>query len=134
MPCLYCAFRRPTTILSATAAAVVMMAGCNVDTYIGIGPDDDPPNVSLAASPATAARGDIIGLVAAAADDYRVVEVEFYRLDVGGSTLLGRDSSAPYALDTAVPAAASGEVRYVARAIDDAGQMGESQVVAVAVR
>ena len=41
---------------------------------------------------------------------------------------------APYALDTAVPTGASLEVRYVARAIDDAGQVSESQVVGVALR
>ena len=112
-----------------------MLAGCNVGAYINIGPDDDPPSVSLAASPATASRGETIGLVAAASDDYRVVEVEFYRLNAGGSSsFLGRDSSAPYALDTTVPAGASGEVRFVARAIDDAGQVGESQAVVVSVR
>ena len=118
----------------AAFAAATLLAGCYVGTYLGIGPDDDPPSVSLAASPATASRGETVGLVAAASDDYRVIEVEFYRLDVGGNTFLGRDTSAPYALDTVVPAGASGEVRYVARAIDDAGPRGESQAVAVAVR
>ncbi len=115
-------------------AAATLLAGCYVGTYVEIGPDDDPPSVSLAASPATASRGEVIGLVAAASDDYRVIEVQFYRLDFGGNTFLGRDSSAPYALDTVMPAGASGEVRYVAQAIDDAGQRGESQTVAVAVR
>jgi len=115
-------------------AAAALVGGCRVDTFIGIGPDDDPPSVSLAVSPSTASRGETIGLVAAAADDYRVVEVEFYRLDFGGSTFLGRDGSAPYALDTVVPAGAGGEVRYLARAIDDARQTGESQPVSVIVR
>ena len=115
-------------------AAATLLAGCYVGTYVEIGPNDDPPSVSLAASPATASRGETIGLVAAASDDYRVIEVQFYRLDFGGSTFLGRDSGAPYAIDTVVPAGASGEVRYVAQAVDDAGQRGESQAVAVAVR
>lgn len=115
-------------------AAASLLAGCYVGTYVEIGPDDDPPSVSLAASPATAARGESIGLVAAASDDYRVIDVEFYRLDLGGNTYLGRDSSAPYALDTVVPAGASGEVRFVARATDDAGQRSESQTVTVVVR
>jgi Bacterial Ig domain len=115
-------------------AAAILLAGCYVSTYLGVGPDDDPPSVSLAASPATASRGETIGLVAAASDDYRVVEVEFFRVDVGGNIRLGRDTSAPYALDTVVPAGASGEVRYVARATDDAGQRGESQTVAAIVR
>ena len=122
----------PRAAIALFAAA--MLAGCNVDTYLRIGPDDDPPSVSIAASPAIASRGETIGLVAAAADDYRISEVLFYRLDFGGATLLGRDGSAPYALDTVVPAGASVEVRYFARAVDDAGQVGESQAVAVAVR
>lgn len=115
-------------------AASTLLAGCYVGTYLEIGPGDDPPNVSLAASPALASRGETIGLIAAASDDYRVVEVSFYRLDVGGNTFLGRDASAPYAIDTVVPTGASGEVRYLARAIDDAGQVSESTVVNVAVR
>ena len=115
-------------------AAATLLAGCYIGTDLAFGPDDDRPSVSIAASPATASRGEIIGLVAAASDDYRVIEVEFYRVDFGGNTFLGRDSSAPYALETVVPVGASGEVRYVARAIDDAGQKGESQAVAVAVR
>ena len=90
--------------------------------------------MSLAASPSSAARGETIGLVAAANDDYLVVEVAFYRVDANGNTFLGRDSSAPYALDTVVPAGAGTEVRYMARAIDDAGQRGDSQAVSVSVR
>ena len=115
-------------------AAATLVAGCNAGLYLDIGPRDEPPSVSLAASPAEASRGDTIGLVAAAADDYRVVEVAFYRMDSSGNTLLGRDSSAPYALTTVLPTGAADEVRYLARAIDDAGQAGESAVVAVAVR
>lgn len=118
--------------ISLVAAA--QLAGCNVGAYVDIGPDDDPPSVSLAASPAAASRGDTVGLVAAASDDYRVIEVEFYRLESGADTFLGRDSSAPYALDTVVPAGASGDVRYLARAIDDAGQASESQAVTIAVQ
>jgi hypothetical protein len=119
---------------AAAAIATTPMAGCGASFYLGIGPDDDPPSVSLAVSPVSAAPGETIGLVAAASDDYRVVEVMFYRLDPGGNTPLGRDGSAPYALDTVLPAGASGEVRYVAQAIDDAGQAAESQTVAVTVR
>ena len=123
---------RPHAAIALAAATLV--AGCNAGLYFNVGPSDDAPSVSLAASPAEAARGETIGLVAAASDDYRVVEVAFYRVDLGGNTLLGRDTSAPYALTTTLPAGAAGEVRYLARAIDDAGQAGESAVVAVAVR
>ncbi len=120
-------------LLVATSLGAVL-AGCGVGLSIGVGPDDDAPSVSLAAAPAEAAPGERIGLVAAASDDYVVREVQFFRIDVGGDTLLGRDSSAPYAVETSLPAAASGEVRYFARAMDDAGQEADSQEVAVSVR
>jgi hypothetical protein len=119
-------------LIASIAAAA--LAGCELSLGLGVGPDDDPPSVSLAAAPQSAAPGERIGLVAAADDDYVVSEVQFYRVDVGGNTLLGRDTSAPYALETALPTGAAGEVRYLARAVDDAGQTGESQVVAVTVR
>lgn len=125
---------RSVTRIATAAAAATLLGACNAGVYLTLGPADNPPGVSLAASPAIASRGDSISLVAAASDDYRVVEVAFYRVDVGGNTLLGRDSSAPYALVTAVPAGASGEVSYFARATDDAGQVGQSQTVAVVVR
>jgi len=115
-------------------AASLVLAACGVSLGIGIGPDDDPPSVSLAAAPQSASPGERIGLVAAASDDYVVVEVQFFRIDMNGHTLLGRDSSAPYALETLVPAGVVGEVRYFARAIDDAGQAAESQTVSVTVR
>jgi hypothetical protein len=108
------------------------MAACGIS--IGFGPGDDPPNVSLAVAPLQAAPGERIGLVAAASDDHAVREVQFYRIDIGGNTLLGSDSSSPYALETTLPAGARGEVRYFARAVDDAGQEAESQVVAVTVQ
>jgi hypothetical protein len=110
------------------------LAACGVGVSIGIGPDDDPPSVSLAAAPSEAAPGERIGLVAAASDDYVVREVLFFRIDAGGDILLGRDSSAPYAVETSLPAGASSDVRYFARAVDDAGQEAESQEVAVSVR
>jgi hypothetical protein len=116
------------------AVGVAGLAGCELSLGLGVGPDDDPPSVSLAAAPQSAAPGERIGLVAAADDDYVVSEVQFYRVDVGGNTLLGRDTSAPYALETALPTGSTSEVRYFARAVDDAGQVGESQQVAVTVR
>lgn len=115
----------PIALLGAALAA------CGVS--VGIGPDDDPPSVSLAAAPQSAAPGETIGLVAAASDDYDVDEVQFFRIDVGGDTLLGRDDSAPYALETTVPTSAAGQVRYFARAVDDAGQKTDSQTVQVEV-
>ena len=125
---------RQTIRVAMAALAGAGLAACGVGVSIGIGPNDDPPSVSLAAAPQEAAAGERIGLVAAASDDYVVREVLFFRVDAGSDTLLGRDSSAPYALETTLPAAAGTEVRYFARAVDDAGQRADSQEVAVAVR
>jgi hypothetical protein len=120
-------------ILLAMSAGISLTA-CGVGLSIGIGPDDDPPSVSLAAAPSEAAPGERIGLVAAASDDYVVREVLFFRIDAGGDTLLGRDSSAPYAVETTLPASPVSAVRYFARAVDDAGQGADSQEVVVTLR
>jgi Bacterial Ig domain len=124
---------RSLGMLLALCAGLVL-PGCYGSLTLGIGPDDDPPTVSLAAAPASAAPGERVALAAAAQDDYGVTEVRFYRVDVGGATLLGSDSSEPYALDTTIPLGAAGSVRYFARAFDDAGQFAQSQDVVVMVR
>lgn len=123
-----------TRRLAFAVGMLCTVAGCNLDLSLGIGPRDDPPSVSLAVAPQTAPRGGTVELVAAASDDYVVREVRFYRDDAGGPVLLGRDAEAPYALQTSVPAAAGAEVRYFARAEDDAGQVTESAVAIVTVR
>ncbi|HET9976335.1 MAG TPA: hypothetical protein VFQ20_02785 [Burkholderiaceae bacterium] len=110
------------------------LVGCELSLGLGIGPDDDPPSVSLAAAPQAAAAGERIGLVAAASDDYSVAEVQFFRIDVGSDTLLGIDRSAPYALETLLPVGVTGSVQYYARAVDDAGQATRSEPVEVTVR
>lgn len=118
----------------AAALATTSLAACGVGVSVGIGPDDDPPSVSLAAAPSAAAPGERIGLVAAASDDYVVREVLFYRVDAVGDTLIGSDRSEPYAVETSLPTDAGTEVRYFARAVDDAGQEADSRDVAVSVR
>ncbi len=121
-------------LIFVATALCAALAACGVGVSLGIGPDDDPPSVSLAAAPSEAAPGERIGLVAAASDDYVVREVLFFRVDGGSDVFLGRDGSEPYAIETALPADATGEVRYFARAVDDAGQEADSREVAVAVR
>lgn len=117
-------------------ALCVALAGCGGGVSLNFGYDgfnDRAPSASLAVSTSSAVRGQTLGLVAAASDDYGVDAVEFYRLDPGGATLLGVDRSAPYELSTSVPGNAGGSVQFLARAIDGAGQRGDSAVVTVAV-
>lgn len=125
-------------VLRKTQASMLtialMLVGCEAGLFFGIGPDDDPPSVSLAATASAAAPGERIGLVAAASDDYRVDEVSFYRVYANGSTLLARDSTDPYAFETIIPGSAVGSVQFFARAIDDAGQQRDSALVTVTVR
>ena len=110
------------------------LAACGGSISLGFGHyDDDAPSVSLAVSPTSAARGDTLRLLAAASDDYAVVVVEFYRVDPGGTTLLGSDRAPPYQFDTVVPAGAGANLQYIARAVDDAGQRTDSAAAVVVV-
>jgi hypothetical protein len=120
----------------AAASLLVLAAGCGGGLYVdlgyGFGPDD-PPNVELVASTDVALPNEVIRLVAAASDDFAVDRVSFYRIDAGRSVLLDTDRSHPWQLDTVIPAAAVGSVRYFARAVDDVGQARDSAIVTVLV-
>jgi hypothetical protein len=113
------------------------IAGCGGSLYIGVGDDgyDDPPQVSLVASTAQASPGQTLRLAAAASDDDAVQRVQFYRVDADGSAnSLGSDSTAPFELETVLPATNAAEVRYFARAVDSIGQSTDSATIAVAVQ
>ena len=124
-----------TLLVTATA---LLLSSCGGGVYLGwedSGYDDFPPNVSLVASQSVAGVGSTVRLSAAAADDYGVSRVEFYRLDATGrATRLGTDSFAPYQWDTTLPDSADNLVRYQARAIDDVGQVTDSAVVSVTLQ
>ncbi|WP_428421306.1 hypothetical protein [Methylibium sp.] len=119
--------------LVAALCCAAVVAGCGGSVSLGFGFGDDRPSASLAVSPTSASPGQALRLVAAASDDFGVDFVEFYRVDSSGSTLLGFDGLPPYQLDTTVPANAAGSVQFFARAIDGAGQRGDSAVVTVSV-
>jgi hypothetical protein len=121
--------------LTLMLTIVLTLVGCEAGLYFGISPNDDPPSVSLAATATSVAPGERIGLVAAASDDFRVDDVSFYRVESnGGSTLLARDSSEPYSVETVLPSGEVGTVQFFARARDDAGQERDSTLVSVTVR
>jgi hypothetical protein len=99
---------------------------------IGDNGNDDDPRVTLAASPTRGLPGDTVRLIAAASDDFGILEVSFYREDSdGGITLLARDGDPPYQTDTVLPSTGDSSVRYFARAFDDIGQADDSNTVTV---
>jgi hypothetical protein len=119
----------------AAAAGVVLLTGCGGGVFFSIGGSGDTPSVSLAANVREAAPGDPVRLVAAAAGERRIEQVVFFRLDDGNGTVeLGSDASAPFEWVAVVPAQASSRVRFMARAFDDLGRFGDSDVVTVNVR
>lgn len=128
--------RRLLAVLAAPAlAGLAGLAGCGGGLYIGWGGFDDPPSVSLAAGVSSAAPGQAVPLVAAAADDDYVREVDFFRVEPDGSArLLGAVGPAPYSWTATMPDLPRGStVLFFARAIDSAGQSTDSNRVAVAV-
>jgi hypothetical protein len=118
-------------VLSVAAS----LAGCGGGVWIGIGDGfDDPPDVSVAVTPESARAGDTLRLVAAAADDFGISRVSFFRIESDGtSSLLTRDDVAPFQVDTVLPATSATVVRYFARAVDDVGQVADSATVSVTV-
>lgn len=116
--------------------AAVLITGCGGGLVIGIGPEDDPPSVSLAASATSAPAGGSVALNAQASDDDYVLEVVFYRLDAGGGTTeLCIDTVASYDCSGPIPANAprGSKVGFFARAYDSIGQPRDSAVVSVDV-
>jgi hypothetical protein len=116
-------------------ACLAPLAGCGGGVFFSIGGGGSAPSVSLAASVRDAAPGDPVRLVAAAAGERSIAQVIFFRLDDGSGTVqLGSDASAPFEWVAVVPADARTRVRFVARAFDDIGRSGDSDVVTVNVR
>jgi hypothetical protein len=111
------------------------LTACGGGIWIGIGGDDDErPSVSLVANVEAAAPGQPVQLSAAAADDYGVDFVAFYRVtDDGNSVLMGRDDAAPWQWNTVMPPTGGTRVRFYARAQDGGGQRTDSDFVEVAV-
>lgn len=114
----------------------LVLAGCGGGISFGFGFDgdgDDPPSVSLAVTPASAAPGGTLQLVAAAADDWGVDEVQFFRIDGDFELRLGSDGTAPYGWTTTAPDDGRTTLLLFARAIDGAGQRADSAIVEVVI-
>ena len=116
--------------------AAALLGGCG-GGIIWTLDNDDPPSVSLAVSPTTAAPGEVVRLVAAASDDDFVDGVDFYRIDPDGRTFwLGGDGRGPWEIDAVIPSniAPGNTVWFYARATDSVGQQTDSRLVAVTVQ
>ncbi len=123
---------RPSLVGVAALAVALGLPGCGVS--IGIGDDfDEAPRVSIAASPTSAAPGDLVRLTATATDDFAVDRVAFYVVEADGRrTLLGSDVTAPYQWDVVMPDRATATaVLFQARAVDDVEQGSDFAQVAV---
>lgn len=115
-------------------ATALLLGGCGGGVYVGVGPDDDPPGAALAASPTQAFPGQTVTLLADARDDYGVDYVAFYQLMPDGSALrLGIVLNPPYQLSVVLPLDAAPLTQFFARAVDGAGQFGDSTVATVQV-
>jgi hypothetical protein len=124
----------PAAVLLALS---VLLTGCGGGFYIGIGPDDDAPDITLSADTAAAPPGAGLVLTAQARDDDFVVEVTFYRLEPSGAvTFLCNDRVPAYHCSTPIPALAApgSTVSFIARATDSVGQSADSEVLGVVVQ
>jgi hypothetical protein len=115
--------------------ATALLASCGGGVYVGYdGSSDSPPSVNLAVSPTAAFPGEVVDLAAAASDDYAVRRVDFFRSEsIGGVVFLGSDSAPPYGLRTTLPNTPDAGVSYLARAVDDVGQVTDSAWLVVQV-
>ncbi|MED5620750.1 Ig-like domain-containing protein [Ideonella sp. BN130291] len=115
-------------------SAALALAACGGGLFIGVGEGDEPPSVSLVASASSAGAGQTVRLAAAASDDFGIDHVSFYRVDAGGAwVLLGSDGVGPFEWDAVMPATSAASVQFLARAVDGAGQVTDSDVVSVTV-
>jgi len=120
----------------AAASLTLVLAGCGGGLFLGFGDvgffDSSPPSVSLATAN-SAQRGQTVRLSAAAADDFGIDQVAFFRDEGIDVVLLGADGNAPYEQDTQIPLNAVGSVQYFARATDIDGNVTQSERVSVTV-
>ena len=116
--------------------AAALLAGCGGGISIGIGPDDDPPRVTLAVSHLQAAPGQLLTLLANASDDYGVCCVDFFQVLSPGGRLVYLDTvrRPPYQLTVQLPLDAQDPTQFLARAVDEGGQWAESTVLVRVLR
>jgi len=116
-------------------AATLWLSGCGGGVFVGFGSgfDDTPPSVTLSTAATGVPAGQSASFFAAASDDDGVDHVSFYRIDVNGSTLLGRDFTAPYEWSVIAPADGRTTLTVFARAVDFSGNIADSPAITINV-
>jgi hypothetical protein len=99
------------------------------DLVFAVATDVMAPTVSLTAPSAGSTVSGTATVSASASDNRGVIRVEFF----DGATLLGTDTTAPYALSWNTAGVSNGGHTLMARAYDAAGNVGQSAQVQVAV-
>ena len=117
----------------ATSFLLVALAGCGGGAYVEIPFEGPPPEIALAAAPSPAYRGETVQLVAAVTAANGVDTIDFYRIDHGLTTAIGRIRSGPYQWTTTIPVNAGSRVGYYANVCDYAGLCTSSTLVTVDV-
>lgn len=122
------------------ASALSVLAACGGGLSVGYGwydqyPNDlYPPQVTIDTSAAYAPAGGYVDFIAAAADESGIYDLIFYRLDGGAAVALGRTYAASARITVAVPADGRTSLSVFAEAADNAGRVGQSRVLTLAVR
>ncbi len=112
------------------AAVENAFAAINVGkAHGGGGTDTTAPTTSLTAPAAGTTLTGTVNVTANASDNIAVAKVEFY----AGTTLIGSDTSAPYALSWNSATVANGTYALTSKAYDAAGNVGTSAAVSVTV-
>lgn len=128
---------RCTTVarrLAVAAFSLAALAGCGGGLYLEFSDIDElPPVVELAAAATSGTAGAPVRLVAAAADEHGIDHVSFYRYDGNTSVRLGSDASPPYDWQLLLPSDGRTSVTVYARAVDTHGNVGDSNLVTVAI-
>jgi hypothetical protein len=114
---------------SLTAKAYDTAGNVRTSTAVVVNTDNALPDAALTSpGPGTFLRGTAV-LEATASDTGGVARVEFYR----GTTLLGSDTTAPYAMSWNTVGVADGAHALSVKAYDSIGNVGTSAGVAVTV-
>lgn len=115
----------------------LLLSACGGGVSFGFGSgvpfDNSPPSISLAAAASSVLAGQTLALIAAAADESGIDAVIFYRLDPGEQRALGTLTRPPYELSVTAPTDGRQSLRVFARAIDNAGNRADSQVIEISI-